>query len=373
MCGIVAVFGKVGMIEEKVFCDLLQVDVLRGSDSTGVAAIRLDGSAKVMKDTVLPTEFLMRGHVQKMFKQVNQAYIGHNRAATKGKVVAKNAHPFVAGHIIGVHNGTLISEKGLVNAYAFETDSEAVFDHIRQEGVADAWRNLDGAASLVWWDAKKKSFNFIRNIRRPLHFAYTTDHTTLFVASEPWMIEGCVARRPGISIGEIKYPKADDHFSFKYTFKGGIKQTGGALEPFKFVTKPVYPVVSSIPLTGGVHKGNFEWVDGEFKDISLLQEGKDTEDPTTDSSNVSGKKKCTDGTQTTMHLGSNNDATPEEVAELFAKPMTKRRFHKTFKECTFCRSALDYEESVIIDRHNAACGDCVALADDENIQLIGGM
>ena len=376
MCGIVAVFGKVGVIEEKIFCDLLQVDVLRGHDSTGIAAIRLDGSAKVMKDTVLPTDFLMRGHVGKMFNKVNKAYIGHNRAATTGKVTAKNAHPFVAGHITGVHNGTLLSEDGLINAYAFGTDSEAIFDHIRQKGIADTWKNVDGAAAIVWWDAKDKSFNFIRNIRRPLHFAYTSDKATLFVASEGWMIAGCVARRAGITIDEVKYPKADDHFSFKYTFKDGLSQTGDALIPF---SQKVFPKgETSIPFSGGQKKKNFVWVDGKFvpnegSETSLIgpeQKGdEDSTDPMTATSNANGKEKCTDGTQTQVPLGCSED----ELEAFFSKPMNEKRFHKQFKACTFCRSALDYETSVIIDSHNAACGDCVALADDENIQLVGGM
>jgi predicted glutamine amidotransferase len=372
MCGIVAVFGKVGLVEERVFCDLLQVDVLRGSDSTGIAAIRLDGSAKVMKDTVLPTELLMRSHVHKMFNKVNMAYIGHNRAATKGKVTAKNAHPFVSGHITGVHNGTLLSEVGLVNAHAFDTDSEAIFDHIRQKGIADAWENLDGAASLVWWDAKEKSFNFIRNIRRPLHFAYTADRATMFVASEAWMLEGCVERRGGITIEEVKYPKADNHFRFKWTFKDGIKQTGGLLAPFARI---ITPVTASFPISRGVWKGNSEWDEktGKFVPNSGQKGEKDSTDPMIAPSNGNGKKKCTDGTPTKTPRGSNDEAIEEEIEELFAKPMTEKKFHKQFKACTFCRSALDYESSVVLDLHNAACGDCVALADDENIQLVGGM
>ena len=372
MCGIVAVFGRVGLIEEKIFCDMLQVDVLRGNDSTGIAAIRLDGSAKVVKDTVLPTEFLMREHVGKLFNKINQAYIGHNRSATKGKITAKNAHPFVAGHITGVHNGTLISEKGLVNANGFGTDSEAIFDHIRQKGTADAWKHLDGPAALVWWDAKDKSFNLIRNVRRPLHFAYTTDKATLFVASEGWMIEGCIARRPGITIEEVKYPKADNHFIFKYSFKEGMVQSGGELEPFK---APVIPYTAPITQHGAKTNSKFVWKDGKFQDVSkdVSKEDKDTVDPTKTSSKGNGKVKCTDGT-TKKTIQNPVDAEADEAMNtLFEKPMTEKKFHKQYKSCTFCISALDYETSAILDSHNAVCSDCVALADDQNIQLVGGM
>lgn len=370
MCGIVAVFGKVGLVEEKVFCDLLQVDVIRGFDSTGIAAIRLDGSAKVLKDTVLPTELLMRPHVRKLFNKVNKGYIGHNRAATKGKVNAVNAHPFVAGHIVGVHNGTLEAEKGFENAYAFETDSEAVFDNIRHKGIEDTWKKLNGAASLVWWDAKLKTFNFIRNMRRPLHFAYTTDKETVFVASEAWMLEGCVGRRAGIQIEEVKTPKIHNHFIFQYSFAKGLSQTGGYVVPYTAPVIPYSPPSGAAPYyPRGKTTGNV-WENGKF--VPRKEEEKDKEDPITKRPKGGCKPKCSDGMTERKKIPFSIDKDLDAQA-LLDKPMTEKNFHKQYKQCTFCRSALDYETSMIVDRHNCACSDCIATSEHDNITISGGM
>ena len=49
MCGLTGVAGKIGKSEEDIFRDLLVVDALRGTDSTGIAAINAQFDVKIAK------------------------------------------------------------------------------------------------------------------------------------------------------------------------------------------------------------------------------------------------------------------------------------------------------------------------------------
>src|SRR3546814_15559864 len=105
---------------------MLQVDVIRGMDSTGVAAVRKKHIA-VVKDTLLPQYLMSTKQYDKHIDNLdNFCLIGHNRFATKGKVDATNAHPFKHGHITLAHNGTLRSMWDLPDHANFQTDSEAI-------------------------------------------------------------------------------------------------------------------------------------------------------------------------------------------------------------------------------------------------------
>lgn len=111
MCGLVGIAGNLLYQDEFTMKRLLMADYFRGPDSTGFAAIRTNGDAFVAKLASNPIDlFNQKNFDTALNGNASRAFIGHNRAATRGKVVSANAHPFHFGSIVGAHNGTLDQE-----------------------------------------------------------------------------------------------------------------------------------------------------------------------------------------------------------------------------------------------------------------------
>lgn len=111
--------------------------------------------------------------------------IAHARAATQGKIIKENSHPFHVGHLLGVHNGTVTGT--FKNREKYDTDSEAIYHNILEMGVEAALKGIDTDATtlayaLVWLDTKDKTINIIRNNMRPLHMFEQAG--TIFFSSE---------------------------------------------------------------------------------------------------------------------------------------------------------------------------------------------
>lgn len=224
MCGIVGVAGQIGLQEENVFKDLLFLDSLRGEDSTGVLRV-MDNATKdteVFKKAMHAYDFLCLPRTHKLFHGKNLALVGHNRAATQGRITHANAHPFEHSNIIGVHNGTLKTRSTLQDAGRFPVDSDNIFYNIYKEGADATLRKLDGAYALVWWDKERNRLCFGRNKERPLNYCYSNDGKTIFWASEQWMLEGCLARRGVKHTGVEEFP-VQRLFEYDLSEKGQLK------------------------------------------------------------------------------------------------------------------------------------------------------
>lgn len=190
MCGHVGIAGKLDLKDEATMKRLLLLDFFRGPDSTGFAAVNVAGSeAKVAKIASHPLDLFDSTR----FKDLLSAYkasvfMGHNRAATKGAVNAINAHPFICGHIVGAHNGTLdaSSFKELEDklGVGFDVDSHAIFAAIEKFGIDETMPMLRGAWALVWYDLNEGTLNFLRNKERPFWISTTDDNEKLIWASE---------------------------------------------------------------------------------------------------------------------------------------------------------------------------------------------
>ena len=201
MCGIAGVFShNYGKIESTIFAELMHLSVLRGEDSTGIAAIQKEVggdnpySTVVLKDAVPSPVFMyLDQDVQETIYEklgLKAGLFGHCRFATKGTISAKNAHPFRFSKITGVHNGTI--SKFFKGSRQFETDSEAVFKLINDEGIDKTIAEIDGstsAYSLGWFDVTDQRMYFIRNGDRPLWFSYFYGEQSLMFASEGWMLD----------------------------------------------------------------------------------------------------------------------------------------------------------------------------------------
>lgn len=212
MCGLVGIAGDLHFADEFIMKRLLLADYFRGPDSTGLAAIRTNGEAHVAKLSSNPIDlFGMTKFNSALNGNQSRAFIGHNRAATRGAVNSLNAHPFHFKHIVGAHNGTLDKEsvKALEDKLGMEypVDSMALFASIAEFGIDKTIKmcyegktSQDGAWALVWFDQNEGTINFLRNKHRPLYFAYIDamketelGFKRLVWASEWWMIREALA------------------------------------------------------------------------------------------------------------------------------------------------------------------------------------
>lgn len=190
MCGLVGVAGNIVGSHVKAFQNMLVFDQVRGFDSTGVLKVDVSNDIFLEKEIGGPSNlwgwhksdiFTDRGHSAGKLPKI---LIGHNRAATMGSVDNERAHPFNYGHIYGAHNGTVHMFDNLDKPDKDCIDSQAIYNHIANNGIKDLWSKLRGAAALSWYDSKEDKLHFIRNAQRPLYFMYNKNKNVLFWSSE---------------------------------------------------------------------------------------------------------------------------------------------------------------------------------------------
>ena len=75
-------------------------------------------------------------------------------------------------------NGTLTNHKNLTTQEVL-VDSHAITHAIAERGYEEALKELQGAFTLVWYDAKDKCLRFVRNDQRPLHMIHVGHCTYL--------------------------------------------------------------------------------------------------------------------------------------------------------------------------------------------------
>lgn len=242
MCGIIGAAGTLNKAECDAFRSLLVLDSLRGEDSTGVAFVNNKSEVAVVKAVGDPFQLMETQSFNKYFREINRVMIGHNRYATTGKVIRKNAHPFDFKTLVGVHNGTLRNKGQLQDAYHFDTDSEALYHNFEIRGIKDTINDVEGAYSLVWYDKNNKSLNFLRNKERPMYIAQVSEGKNLFWASEEWMLRVALSREK-LAIEQIVELPEDTHFSYSIP---NIAEK--FIKPFASIVKQKPPV----PFTGGV-------------------------------------------------------------------------------------------------------------------------
>lgn len=169
---------------------MLFVDTLRGFDSTGVCGINKHDTGLIHKaaidgPTFLRTEEYKDWRMEMMTSGV--CAFGHNRFATKGGVTDQNAHPFYApmedgeNYIVLVHNGTWRgTHQHIENT---DVDSEAIAMLLaKTEDIEEAFKKINAAFALVWYNSKEKTLNMARNDDRPLYTARYGTCGTLFAS-----------------------------------------------------------------------------------------------------------------------------------------------------------------------------------------------
>ena len=244
MCGLVGIAGKLEFKDEDTMRRLLLVDYIRGTDSTGLGAIRENGEVLISKIASHPIDLFDSSTFKKALSGYNsKAFIGHNRAATLGKVSGLNAHPFQYDNIMGAHNGTLDTQSWLRLEEAADiktdVDSAAIFACIAKVGVKDTIKLMEegstptrGAWALTWFDEEDNTINFLRNKHRPLWYCMTKDLNKILWASQHPMLQA--ATELGKTDEYELYEGKDGYCFFQFTedwhYKFDLKDLAAGFE-----------------------------------------------------------------------------------------------------------------------------------------------
>lgn len=247
ICGLVGMAGNICSLDKKMFREMLILDQVRGLDSTGIALINNVKDEKTNRRFVVDKEVGPPSNLwdwgsspildhRGIIPGWPKIIIGHNRAATTGKIVAENAHPFIMGDIVGAHNGSLRVWNDLEGAKNYDVDSKAIFNDIDINGIEHTWKSFTGAAALVYWNDKEETLNFIRNDERPLVFAEGEKRNIMYWASESWMIQ-VAANRNGVKLhtdkdGKTIFRSCPEHIlhTYKVTSTSFILKSSEKLE-----------------------------------------------------------------------------------------------------------------------------------------------
>lgn len=204
MCGLFGVASRnvLSTAQEKFVRQATVTGSLRGIDSTGFAFVNNSNNIDVITTVQDGPSYMLYGSDKNFEATLGKAFIalGHNRAATMGKVVVANAHPFQYGNIVGAHNGTLLTELDLpVNTE--DIDSKNIIASLAkiEEESNDEYPDyvkvlevIDGAYALSWYDQTNQMLYFARNEERPL--AITRNNNTIYWSSERGMLDWLMTR-----------------------------------------------------------------------------------------------------------------------------------------------------------------------------------
>lgn len=254
MCGIVGAmsyFLSPGEIDR--FKELMIVSNLRGWDGAGVVGVDQKHGVHFLKSLLSGVEAIKSKAFEDLLNKGRiTTLIGHTRYPTRGKVDYDATHPHVAGHIVGVHNGTMDHVLGHRPA-AGESDSKLLFEAIRDVGIEETIRDSQGAFCLVYADKKENTINFIRNYKRPLSFASMANSNTFYWASEAGMLQYILGRH-GQKF-EITTMPENKLFTYSMDMGTPIKPMGEARSLYQGYVPAREVAGNTRPFQGGSHGG----------------------------------------------------------------------------------------------------------------------
>ena len=190
MCGI---FGAIGKWNPHAIKFMAYLNETRGSHASGFfTETQYIKKAVPMEETLLAYEDI--------FENPSRYIVGHTRFATQGdKAKDKNAHPFLIGNIVGVHNGMLYNdyEIGRINGKHYDVDSEYIFDMLNREHDQNkALKICDGYWGLAWEDKSKPDKIFLAKHDNTLAMYKTDD--CIYFSSDIYHLQICFGQKEAI-------------------------------------------------------------------------------------------------------------------------------------------------------------------------------
>ncbi len=212
MCGLTALVGTdIEQSHVLGFQKLAQLSALRGQDSVGffdfhLTPTRNEKECRYYKELGSAGLYFGEGgrwdnsfYWNRYFNKKGNfnapvVMVAHARAATKGAVEKKNAHPFLQGSILGVHNGTIHTP--FEGREKFDTDSEALFAYMNEHGEEKGLNMVNqlwsAAYALMWVNLKDRTFNIARNQERSLYFTKHKWKDVCFLSSDRLFLQAVV-------------------------------------------------------------------------------------------------------------------------------------------------------------------------------------
>lgn len=220
-----------------MFAQLLFLDTVRGFDSTGVFGVSNNKNVVIHKDAVHGLDFIQTKEFKEFKGEMvatGKFVVGHNRAATRGTITDKNAHPFwTDDKVVLVQNGTYKGDhKHLKDT---EVDTEAVAHVIAENAsVEEALQKINASYALVWYNTETSTLNLIRNTERPLYLAKFYGKGLVF-ASEAVMIQYAAAREDVKLDDAPEEVPAGTHVAITLDGKGGYSRVDTKIDAgFRF-------------------------------------------------------------------------------------------------------------------------------------------
>jgi hypothetical protein len=234
MCGLVGIIARKphGFYGPQVdlFEQMLILDQLRGKDSAGAMMATRNGDQMVIKHATRHVSLMFETKEWSKFRQrvssTGRFVVGHNRQATRGKTSSENAHPFVEGRIMLVHNGTLSysNPKELAPDRTVEVDSNAIAIALETDTPENVIPKVDGAFALIWYNNENETLYAVRNHERPLNLITTENF--YFLMSEPWMMlaPNCRPQGANLKIENVRELEPGELLSWDLTGKMSAKE-----------------------------------------------------------------------------------------------------------------------------------------------------
>jgi glutamine phosphoribosylpyrophosphate amidotransferase len=190
MCGIAGMSIAPGVeIDATATARLLLAGIAeRGQDATGYAFHDADGRVAVHKDSIRLASFMEHMSLPERVRTT----VMHVRDFTKGRPgINDNNHPIRYGHVVGVHNGHLINDDELFEAYGMPrstpditVDSEAIMMLTEHLGTLPRALELvrGSAAVALLHDDDPGRLTLAKRASRTLHVAHG-DGLALFAST----------------------------------------------------------------------------------------------------------------------------------------------------------------------------------------------
>ena len=193
MCGIWGFFKRQGRGTNNSDITLLRsmmiTTALRGDHSSGVCVTAADFKKKpplIKKQIGSPFNILHRAQdwdaITKFADNDAKYIFGHGRHATRGDITVANAHPFVEGRYVLVHNGTIWNQPEAKDREDVTVDSHHLCVRMSQVGIEAALKEISGAYAIIVYDKEDGAIYAARNDDRPLH--YFDDPVNTYIMSE---------------------------------------------------------------------------------------------------------------------------------------------------------------------------------------------